>query len=85
MRLDVVTDLQKSGLSRTEAILAAMAAKGVKKYRVAHRAGYSEGHFSHLLRGGRTVTEDQLDKIEAALAEEIATDRRVAIVEEVAS
>jgi hypothetical protein len=71
MRLEVVTELEKSGLSRTEAINAVIAAKGIKKWRLAHRAGYSEGHFSHLLRGGRTVTDEQLDTIEAVLADEI--------------
>lgn len=68
-RLQIVSDLEASGLSRRQALKAAIAAEGIKYFRIAARLGMSGGHLSNILNGQRDATDDTLDSIETAIAD----------------
>lgn len=71
-RLQIVSDLEASGLSRRQALKAAIAAEGLKYFRIAARLEMSGGHLSNILNGKRDSSDEDLDQIETAIADLIA-------------
>jgi transcriptional regulator with XRE-family HTH domain len=69
MGTNLVSDFEAAGLTRHQALRAALASSGIRQYVLAKRLGISEGELSKILAGRRPLSDERLAQIDTALGE----------------